>query len=140
MKRKIITQKWPDVVTYYFDGTNCQCITKAEEGSIAGYHMLQNIKISDAAELNDGLEKKGLEALGYVTFFLNGFPFHPFKVRDPYKNSRVHFLLIFMCVRVPACRFTGIDRTPCTLCRSATDQQILFIEVTTSPFESVGQG
>ena len=34
----------------------CQCITKTEEGSITGYHMLQKIKISDAAELNDGLE------------------------------------------------------------------------------------
>ena len=29
-----------------------------EGGSIAGYHMLQNIKISDAAELNDGSQKK----------------------------------------------------------------------------------
>ena len=35
-----------------------QCITKTEEGSIAGYHMLQNFKISDAAELNDGLRTK----------------------------------------------------------------------------------
>ena len=66
--------------------------------------------------------------------------FHPFKVRDHYKNSRILFLLIFTCVRVPTCRFTGIDRTACALSRSATDQQILFIEVTTLPFESVRQG
>ena len=35
-----------------------QCKTKKEAGSIAGYHMLRNAKISDAAELYDGLVKK----------------------------------------------------------------------------------
>ena len=36
------------------------------------------------------------------------------------------FLLIFKSVRVPTCRFTGIDRTSCAMCRSPTVQQILF--------------
>ena len=36
----------------------CQCTTKTEEGSIAGYHMLQNSTISDAAEFKDRFGKK----------------------------------------------------------------------------------
>ena len=40
-----------------------------------------------------------------------------------------------------ACRFTSIDRTTCTFLRGcSSDRQILFAEVTTSPFASVGQG
>ena len=35
-----------------------QCKAKNEEGPIAGYHTLRNAKISDAAELYDGLVKK----------------------------------------------------------------------------------
>ena len=32
--------------------------TKKDAGSIAGYHMLRNIKNADAAEFTYGLEKK----------------------------------------------------------------------------------
>ena len=34
------------------------CVTKKDAGSIAGYHMLRNIKNAEAAEFTDGLEKK----------------------------------------------------------------------------------
>ena len=34
------------------------CKMRAEEVSITSYHLLQNIKVSDAAETNDGLVKK----------------------------------------------------------------------------------
>ena len=42
----------PDHINY------CQCTTKMEEGSITGYHMLQNFTISDAAEFKDRSGKK----------------------------------------------------------------------------------
>ena len=51
-----------------------------------------------------------------------------------------NFETLFFRVRVTACRFTDIDRTACLLCRFSQVQQILFSEVTTFPFESVGQG
>ena len=49
-KTKIVFE--PVYLSYF------QCKAQNEEGSIAGYHTLRKVKISDAAELNDGLVKK----------------------------------------------------------------------------------
>ena len=61
---------------------------------------------------------------------------------DTHLNSEVQeFISPFLSVRVTTCSLTGIDGAAHTMCVGfSSDQQILFVEVTTSPFESVGQG
>ena len=73
-------------------------------------------------------EKDGDDAGNVMTHVVNVLEF---KNSDPFS---------WACEWVSTCWLTGIDHTTCTMCRTSTVWQPLFTEVTTSPFESVGQG